>query len=201
MRSSMLVAGAVLFASAAVAQKPRTPPPVPDSVKRLVAAAELPVAAAHARADGVPDAQVKTALDAMRSAKLRPDEARQVIEDERTARKANGPVDNFGAFVQTKLAAGLRGRQLANAIKAEHVARGKKPNRNAGRPTAPVNARGGSKQPQNTKAKAPGNTKSKAPAATKTKSPAAQTKTKAPATKSKAPATKTPTRTPAKRPN
>jgi len=37
----------------------------------------------------------------------------------------HGPVDNFGAFVKSKLAEGLRGRDLADAIAIEHKVRGK----------------------------------------------------------------------------
>jgi hypothetical protein len=98
---------------------------VPDWVTELLAAALLPVSAAEARNEGVSDAEVRAVLDAMRNARLSAREARDVIDEGRTARRDHGPVDNFGAFVQTKLQAGLRGRELAAAIKAEHVARGK----------------------------------------------------------------------------
>ena len=37
----------------------------------------------------------------------------------------HGPTDNFGAFVQSKLDQGLRGRELSDAIRAEHAAHGK----------------------------------------------------------------------------
>jgi hypothetical protein len=108
----------VSFSGAAAAQ-------VPDWVTQLLAAALLPVSAAEARNEGVSDAEVRAVLAAMRDAKLSAHEARDVLDEGRAARRDHGPVDNFGAFVQSKLQAGLRGRELAAAIKAEHVARGK----------------------------------------------------------------------------
>jgi hypothetical protein len=98
---------------------------VPDWVTQLLAAAELPVVAVQIRNDGVAASQVQAAIDAMAASRLRAHEARQLLVEERDAIRDHGPVDNFGAFVQTKLAAGLRGRDLATAIKAEHAARGK----------------------------------------------------------------------------
>ena len=131
---------------------------VPSWVTDLIAAAELPVVALEARRDGVPDAEVRTAVMAMRDKNVRGHDARTVLVEARDARRANGPIDNFGAFVQTKLDAGLRGRELADAIRAEHVARGK----GAGRPGADA-----SKGSAGTKGKSPAasDTKGKSPAA------------------------------------
>lgn len=98
---------------------------VPDWVTQILAAAQLPVTAAEARQEGVPDNEVRELLDALRTANVPAHEARDVFDEGRKARREHGPVDNFGAFVQSKLAAGLRGRELAAAIRAEHVARGK----------------------------------------------------------------------------
>lgn len=61
----------------------------------------------------------------MEAKKVPAHEARQVIDEERVARRDHRPVDNFGAFVQSRLQAGLRGQELAAAIRAEHAARGK----------------------------------------------------------------------------
>ena len=98
---------------------------VPDWVTQILAAAELPVVAVQIRNDGVAASQVQAAIDAMAASRLRAHEARLLLVEERDAIREHGPVDNFGAFVQSKLAAGLRGRDLASAIKAEHAARGK----------------------------------------------------------------------------
>lgn len=98
---------------------------VPDWVAQIIAAAELPVVAAQARNDGIAADQVRTAIEAMRRSRVRAADARVVLEEARNARREHGPVDNFGAFVQSRLDAGLRGRELAAAIRAEHVARGR----------------------------------------------------------------------------
>jgi hypothetical protein len=97
---------------------------VPDWVTQVLAAALLPVSAAEARREGVPDSEVRALLNALQNANVRADEARELLDEERADRREHGPVDNFGAFVQSKLQAGLRGRELAAAIRAEHVANG-----------------------------------------------------------------------------
>jgi hypothetical protein len=48
-----------------------------------------------------------------------------LFETENKAIREHGPVDNFGAFVQRRLDEGLRGRDLADAIRAEHAAHGR----------------------------------------------------------------------------
>ena len=137
MRSPLLAAVLWVTAHASAAAQ------VPSWVNDLLVAAQLPVVAAEVRLDGVPGSEVQQVLDAMAAARMRAHEARQVLVLERDAVRDHGPVDNFGAFVQSKLSAGLRGRDLAAAIKAEHVARGK---------GKPATARG------NSRGNAPGNT-------------------------------------------
>ena len=99
----------------------------PDWIRRVLAAAELPVSADEARREGAPDGVIRQVLAAMQSANVPADEAREVLDEQRAAMRQHGPVDNFGAFVQAKLDAGLRGRDLAAAIRAEHELRGKGP--------------------------------------------------------------------------
>jgi hypothetical protein len=133
----------------------------PQRANDVLAAAELPVSAAHARSEGLSNRDVREALDAMRTAKVPARDAQMVFDEERIARRTNGPVDNFGAFVQSKLHAGLRGRDLAAAIKAEHAARGKNTAKKANAAgvrtkTTPtrskgVPAKGVAKQPQGKK--------------------------------------------------
>lgn len=116
--SSLAFAFTLLGAASASAQ-------APDWVTQLIHAAQLPVSANAARHEGVPASDVRAVLDAMRNKNVRAGEARDVLDEARAARREHGPVDNFGAFVQTKLDAGLRGRELAAAIRAEHAARGR----------------------------------------------------------------------------
>lgn len=97
----------------------------PDWVTEILTAARLPVVAAEARREGTPGDEVRAVLEAMARAKVPAHEATAVIDTARAVRREHGPTDNFGAFVQSQLAAGKRGRALASAIRAEHVRRGK----------------------------------------------------------------------------
>jgi hypothetical protein len=96
-----------------------------DWVNQLLTAARLPVAAAEARRDGVASSDIRAVLDAMIRAKVPASEATVVIDTARVLQREQGPVDNFGAFVQSQLAAGKRGPALAAAIRAEHARQGK----------------------------------------------------------------------------
>jgi hypothetical protein len=97
----------------------------PDWIIRIQAAADLPVSTAKARIEGTPSDEIRKILEIMLGAKVPADEACNVIDEERAARREHGPVDNFGAFIQSQLQAGLRGRELAAAIRSEHAAPGK----------------------------------------------------------------------------
>ena len=97
----------------------------PDWVNQLLTAARLPVATAEARRDGVASTDIRAVLDAMIRSKVPAYEATAVIDTTRVLRREQGPVDNFGAFVQSQLAAGKRGPALAAAIRAEHARQGK----------------------------------------------------------------------------
>ncbi len=98
---------------------------LPDWVNQILSAALLPVATTQARLDGVNNNDIRTAIDAMNRAGVPAGEARAFFDDERAARRDHGPVDNFGAFVQSQLEAGKRGPELAAAIRAEHARQGK----------------------------------------------------------------------------
>lgn len=106
-------------------------PQLPDWVQQILTAAQLPVVATEARREGVASDEVRAALEAMRTAGVPPYEATALMDSARAARREHGPVDNFGAFVQSQLAAGKRGQELAAAIRAEHARQGKG---NAARP-------------------------------------------------------------------
>jgi hypothetical protein len=83
------------------------------------------VVTADARREGVTSDEIRAVLDAMRGAGVPAHEATTLFDSERAARREYGPVDNFGAFVQSQLAAGKRGQDLAAAIRAEHERQGK----------------------------------------------------------------------------
>jgi hypothetical protein len=105
---------------------------VPDWVNQILTAAQLPVVTTEARREGVPNSEIKDVLDVMVKEKIPAHEATAVIDTARAVRRKHGPVDNFGAFVQTQLASGKRGRELAAAIRAEHAKRGKGKGTSAG---------------------------------------------------------------------
>lgn len=164
-----LVPLAVLALTAATATAPlaaqqATPTEAERFRQRIEAILNLPRRAEEVRKEGVPDSTVRTVLDILVKDRVPATEATVVLESQRDAARENGPTDNFGAFVQSQLAAGKRGRELAAAIRAEHQARGK------GKPTqaGPPEGRGPNarKRPANdtsTAAKRPGNPNAKRP--------------------------------------
>jgi len=98
---------------------------VKSARERLMRAIRLPETSQEARRAGVPEEDLRNALRAGRERRLPADEMDVILTDEVDAVRENGPIDNFGAFVQARLAEGLRGRDLAAAIRAEHAAHGK----------------------------------------------------------------------------
>lgn len=116
-RPILLLLAAPLAAGPAVAQ-------AVSLADRVIAAATLPALARDLRVSGVPDKDVSDVLGVLSNRKVRPEDARVILKEEADAARQHGPVDNFGAFVQSKLDQGLRGRELAAAIRAEHAARG-----------------------------------------------------------------------------
>ena len=103
---------------------PSGTPMAQDWLDRVLAAAQLPVAAAEAREEGVSNITLGNILEMIRRRGLPAEDARYVLEEEVRVVREGGPKENFGAFVQTQLDAGLRGRALADAIHEEHRRRG-----------------------------------------------------------------------------
>ncbi len=98
---------------------------VPDWVNQILVAAQLPVAASDARNDGIGNAEIRAVLDALLGSGVPAYQATAIIDTTRRVHREYGAVDNFGAFVQSQLAAGKRGRALSDAIRQEHARRGK----------------------------------------------------------------------------
>jgi hypothetical protein len=111
-----LLAFAALVAAAPFAQ-------VGDSMLTILRALELPALVTEARRVGVTEVRVRDVLEALRARGLPAEDAARVVREEIDAIDAGAPRDNFGAFVHAQLDAGLRGRALAEAIRAEHQAR------------------------------------------------------------------------------
>ena len=99
----------------------------------LLLAIELPVRAHEIRQHGVEETEIRAAVEAMRVRQVPAAEAAETLEVAESAVEEHGPVDGFGDFVQSKLDEGLRGQDLAAAIRGEHEARGQKPE-TAGKP-------------------------------------------------------------------
>jgi len=123
-----------LFAAGVLAQNTDTGQDSPR--ERILRVIRLPRTADEARQAGVPDQQVREALSEVRNRGIGAGDAQIVLEEEVRCVKEDGPIDNFGAFVRSGLDRGLRGRDLASAIRAEHAARGK------GKGAAKAGARG-----------------------------------------------------------
>ncbi len=129
-----LLSAALLLATVAWAQEPE--PARPDTgqprlenevsrVNEILKIIGLPGVAEQARDAGLPEEDIRTIFDEAEKRKLPPAETEILLRESGTAVAESGPVDNFGAFVQSKLDEGLRGRELADAIHAEHRLHGK----------------------------------------------------------------------------
>lgn len=84
----------------------------------------LPRVSEILRERGVPVEEVESAIEGARRSGVAPSEATAVFQEAVVSVEQNGPIENFGGFVQQQLERGLRGRELADAIRAEHAARG-----------------------------------------------------------------------------
>lgn len=93
-------------------------------LERVRRAIELPRVADEAREVGIPVEDVEAVLTEARRRRVPAAEATDVLEETNEMVREHGPIENFGAFVQSQLEAGLRGRDLAAAIRAEHERRG-----------------------------------------------------------------------------
>lgn len=84
----------------------------------------LPKTVDEGRQAGIPSGTIWGVLDSLRRARVPAQDAQVIVQDEVDAVKAGAPKENFGATVNALLARGLRGRELAAAIHAEHARRG-----------------------------------------------------------------------------
>ena len=90
----------------------------------ILKAIQLPQTAQAARDAGVPEEDVEAVLKEAKGKKTKAGEIQEGLDEAVKSTKQHGPIENFGAFVKTKLDEGLRGRALAEAIRKEHAARG-----------------------------------------------------------------------------
>lgn len=92
---------------------------------RIIGAIDLPrVVDSVRKRGGIPEDEIRIVIEDVRRRRIPASETRDVLDQTDAAIREHGPVDNFGAFVQSRLGAGLRGRALAQAIRQEHARRG-----------------------------------------------------------------------------
>ena len=118
-KAYMLALMALLVAVPAVAQESGN-----SLLETILKAVRLPTVTQEARVLGVPERDLRGIFTTARERGISASSLADVLSAENEAIRKNGPIDNFGAFVQEQLDAGLRGRELAAAIHAEHAARG-----------------------------------------------------------------------------
>lgn len=117
---------AFLVIAAALAATPAAAQETPNAaMASLLQALRLPRATQEARSFGVPEQDLRAIFDRAHALRLPAGVLTEVIEVENTSIREHGPVDNFGSFVQARLDQGLRGNDLAAAIRAEHASHGK----------------------------------------------------------------------------
>lgn len=120
MRSSWIVIAFAALVQPAGAQQGQ-----PSADTSLLAnVLNLPFAVEAARRVGIPSGTIWDVLDSLRRGRVPAGDAEQIVRRETEAVEAGAPKENFGAFVNEQLARGLRGRELAAAIHAEHARRG-----------------------------------------------------------------------------
>jgi hypothetical protein len=96
----------------------------PSVGDRVRAALQLPRIADSVRKHGGSERDVGIVFDEVKKRNIPATETRDVLQATDASLKEHGPVNNFGAFVQSQLASGRRGRELSQAIRAEHARRG-----------------------------------------------------------------------------
>lgn len=97
----------------------------PSIIERVRAAARLPEIVDSVRRNaGASESDVRGVLTEHQRRRIPASEAHDVLQAANESAREHGPVDNFGAFVQARLASGLRGQALAQAIRQEHAQRG-----------------------------------------------------------------------------
>lgn len=127
MKIVLIIAAAILLAAplGALAQEETETGKDATLGEWIQKAADLITTSNEAREAGIPAEDVAEVLEISREQGFSPEETQEVLVVSTEAVEESGPVDNFGAFVQTKLAEGLRGQELAAAIHEEHRQRGK----------------------------------------------------------------------------
>lgn len=118
---------------------------------RLQRALELPAQAHAARERGTPNEEVSEALDALEEENVGADESAELLRVDGEAAAEHGAHQRLGDFVEAQLEQGVRGRELAEAIRNERAQRdpnaqaqrGARDGRGQGEPRGPGQGQGG----------------------------------------------------------
>ena len=94
-------------------------------VDHLLGVMKLPDETREAREAGIPEKEVRQVVEEARKRGLSAEETGAILREGGKATRENGCVEGFGAFVRERLDKGMRGRELSDAIHAEHQLRGK----------------------------------------------------------------------------
>ncbi len=116
---------AFLLPTAAIAQDEARVEKEITRVNDILKIIGLPGIAEEAREAGVPEEDIRIIIEESEKQDLPAGETEAILRNGSDATRENGPIDNFGAFVQERLRSGMRGQELSAAIHAEHKARGK----------------------------------------------------------------------------
>jgi hypothetical protein len=95
-----------------------------DLQARIMLSLNLPTLAHELRVKGAAEGEVTATVSAFRVKEVAAFETAEVLLATVKAVDDKGPIENFGAFVKEQLADGKRGKDLADAIHAEHEKRG-----------------------------------------------------------------------------
>ncbi len=146
----LLALGGLLAAAASVEAQSATGVPTvraPSAVdSAILRAIDLPRVMQRAREAGIPDSSIRGVMDRMRQRRVPAEDAASAVELEVETVERGGDRNNFGSFVRAQVESGLRGRELAAAIRAERERRGMGPQGRGGRPEgagAQAEGRGG----------------------------------------------------------
>lgn len=127
----LAVAPSLTAQGAPGAPQTRVPTAADSAILRAI---DLPRVMQRAREAGIPDSSIRGVMDRMRQRGVPADEATAAVDMEVETVERGGNRDNFGAFVRTQVESGLRGKELAAAIRAERQRRGMSPEGRGGRP-------------------------------------------------------------------
>lgn len=102
-----------------------TRPALAQDFSSVLRAIDLPRVVADLLDDGISADDIVAIIADVVEKGIPASETTEILSAASDAVDEHGPVDNFGAFVRGQLDAGLRGQELAQAIREEHARQGR----------------------------------------------------------------------------